>query len=228
MAQESTSIQTSAESVTDATDNLALVETILWEKCCGFWLLPEHLQRLKASADHFSFAYNESRILAQLDEVVKKLKCDSLVRLEFFRDGVINLSTTPSNANREPVKASPARQPVDSLNVWLRHSTSRREQYDQTIVGITGVDEVLLWNEQGEVIGSTTSNLVFELNGQYYTPPLECGVMPGVYRASLIQQGRLQERRIHLDELASCNSIYLINSAIGWREVNLVEPKVTV
>ena len=204
-----------------ADKGMALVETILWEKCCSFWLLPEHLQRLKASAEHFSFAYDEDRILQQLDNVVKNLDCDSLVRLEFHFDGVINLSTTVATADRKPVRVTPAKRPIDSNNHLLPHSTNRRELYHDAFAGMPGVNEVLLWNSQGEVIGSTTSNLVAEIDGQYYTPPLGNGVLPGVYRASLMKEGRLLERKIYLNELPTFSKLYLINSSIGWREVIL-------
>ena len=45
--------QALATSVKSNIPDFALVEAILWEHCCGFWLLPEHLARLKTSAAHF-------------------------------------------------------------------------------------------------------------------------------------------------------------------------------
>ncbi len=202
--------------------DFALVETILWEDCCGFWLLTEHLQRLKASAEQFSFAYDEKRILAQLDDVVKDLSCDSLVRVELHSNGVLNMMAKPASEDRRPVRASPASKPVDIDNVFLYHSTTRRDHFDEIISTVEGVDEVLLWNTRGEVTGSATSNLVVELDGVYYTPPSGNGVRPGTCRANLMEQGRLIERPIRLDELKDCTKVYLINSQIGWREVVLV------
>lgn len=130
----------------------------------------------------------------------------------------------PANADRRPVRATPAKYPIDPDNRLLHHSTTRREHYAQAVAGIDGVDEVLIWNKRGEVTGSCTSNLVFEINGEYYTPPLESGALPGVYRASLIQEGRLTERPIRIDQLQTCTRLYLINSLIGWREVLLEVP----
>jgi len=202
--------------------DFALVETILWEDCCGFWLLTEHLQRMKASAAQFSFVYDEVRILAQLDDVVRNLACDSLVRVELHRDGVLNMMAKPASEDRRPVRASPAQKPVDSDNVFLYHSTTRNDYIHELTSGVEGADEVLLWNNREEVIGSATSNLVVELDGLYYTPPSGNGVRPGTCRANLIQQCRLIERPILLEELKNCTKVYLINSQIGWREVILV------
>ncbi len=202
--------------------DFALVETILWEDCCGFWLLPEHLQRLNASAEQLSFAYDEASILAQLDDVVKNLTCDSLVRVELHSDGVLNMMAKPASEDRRPVRASPASKPVDTDNIFIYHSTTRRDHFDELISTVEGVDEVLLWNTRGEVTGSATSNLVVDIDGVYYTPPSGNGVRPGTCRANLMQQGRLVERPILLKDLKTCTKVYLINSQIGWREVLLV------
>jgi para-aminobenzoate synthetase/4-amino-4-deoxychorismate lyase len=206
---------------TDGDSGFALVESILWEDCCGFWLLSEHMQKMRASAVHFGFVWDEAQVLAQLDEVVKDLSCDSIVRVELRRDGVINMSTKPASGDRSPVRASPSKQPVDPLNHFLQHSTTQRDHLVEAQQGLQHYDEVLLWNTRGEVTGSCTSNLVVEINGEYFTPPVSCGAMPGAYRASLIAEGRLTERPIRLDELALCDKVYLINSRIGWREVIL-------
>ncbi len=215
-------IQGQTDISTGANTDFALVEMILWEDCCEFWLLTEHLQRLKASAEHFSFVYDEARILAQLDDVVKDLDCDSIVRVELHRNGVLNITARPASEDRRPVRATPARMPVDSENVFLYHSTTRHEHYDQVTAGFSEVDEVLLWNSSGEVVGSATSNLIVEIDGLYYTPPSGNGVRTGTYRSNLMQQGRLIERPVRLDELKNCTKVYLINSLIGWREVILV------
>lgn len=199
----------------------ALVESILWEDCCGFWLLPEHLQRLGDSARHFGFVWDEAAVLAQLDDVVKDLDCDSIVTVELHRDGVLNMSAWPASEDRRPVRAAPAATPIDTGNPFLYHTTTRREHLDALCPVMPGVDEILLWNSQGEVTGSATSNLVVEINGEYFTPSVECGVRIDAYRTSLINEGRLFERRIRLDELAACTKVYLINSLIGWREVML-------
>ena len=212
----------SAQREVDLESDFALVESILWEDCCGFWLLPEHLQRLRDSAAHFGFVWNEARILAQLDDVVKDLRCDSLVRVELRRDGTLNMRAKPASDDRRPVRAMPATRPIDTDNAFLYHDTTRREQDAGIYAAVTdGADETLLWNARGEVTGSYTSNLVVEIDGEYYTPPLSSGVLPDAYRTSLMQQGRLVERPIRLDELPACTKVYLINSSIGWREVVL-------
>ena len=45
--------------------------------------------------------------------------------------------------------------------------------------GIPGYDDVLLFNEKGEVTESTIANMAVEIEGKLCTPPVQCGLLPG-------------------------------------------------
>jgi branched-subunit amino acid aminotransferase/4-amino-4-deoxychorismate lyase len=202
--------------------DFSLVETILWEPCCGIWLLPEHLLRLRLSAAHFSFAYEEDRLLCQLDEIAGGLAQHAhIIRVLINLRGDIQLSADPASPDNRPVRAALAKHAIDPTNIFLYHSTTNRQVYDQAKAERQEVGEVILWNNRGEVTESCTSNLIVEIDGQYYTPPVEAGLLPGTYRAHLLAEGNLTERPIAIDALPNFSKIYLVNAAIGWREVIL-------
>ena len=202
--------------------DFSLIETILWESCCGFWLLPEHLARLRISAAHFSCQYNENDLQQKLDNCVKELsRAPHLIRVLVNLDGQITLSVEPSSEDRRPVRAGLARQNIDIENDFIYHKTTRRELYDDAMVGMNEYNEVLLWNAKDEVTESCTSNILFELEDKLYTPPISCGLLPGTLRSNLLEEGSVTERPILTHQLQDCTKIYLINSAIGWREVIL-------
>jgi para-aminobenzoate synthetase/4-amino-4-deoxychorismate lyase len=48
-------------------------------------------------------------------------------------------------------------------------------------------------NERGELCEGGRSNIFVERDGVLLTPPLSCGLLPGVLRAELIAQGRARE-----------------------------------
>jgi len=54
------------------------------------------------------------------------------------------------------------------------------------------------------------------LGGTWYTPPLACGLLPGVYRAHLLRRGRVAERRLARDDLVRAEGVALFNSLRGW------------
>ena len=111
--------------------------------------------------------------------------------------------------------------PVNPNQRWLFHKTTRRQVYDAARAACPGADDVLLWNEQGEVTETTIANVVARLGGRLVTPPLSCGLLPGTLRAWLLDQGQVIEQVIRLDELAGCE-LYRINALRGWQRVALV------
>ena len=78
-------------------------------------------------------------------------------------------------------------------------------------------DEVVLWNERGEVTECCTANLVVEISGRLLTPPVNCGLLPGTYRDFLLKRGILSEQVLTVDDLRNCSRIYLINAVRKWR-----------
>lgn len=199
----------------------SLVETILWEHCCGYWLLPEHLDRLQASAFCLTRSYDPARLEEQLNEVTRELPPrPHLVRVEINAAGEASLSVQSSSQDRAPVRAGLASSPVDAGNPLLYHQTTDRRIYEKACAGVAGYEEILLWNEKGELTESCTANLLCERDGQYVTPPLSCGLLPGTYRASLLRERPYIQRPISIEELPDFTRVFLINSEVGWREVS--------
>ena len=73
----------------------------------------------------------------------------------------------------------------------------------------------MLWNEAGEITESTFGNIAVLLDGRWVTPPLSCGLLPGVGRAVLLHQGRLQEAVVRLQDLPRVQGWAFINSLRG-------------
>ena len=76
-------------------------------------------------------------------------------------------------------------------------------------------------NEAGEPAESTIANLVVELDGMRVTPPLEAGLLPGVFRAELLATGQVRERALTLAELRGASRLWLVNALRGWVEARL-------
>jgi para-aminobenzoate synthetase/4-amino-4-deoxychorismate lyase len=183
--------------------------------------LPEHLQRLRTSSDFFSRPYDEKKLVEQLDKITQGLTPEPhAIHIQIDPEGDIKLSVDPYVEDRSPVVAELAKQSIDVEDIFLYHHTTNRTLYDEAAVSTPGVDEVLLWNEKGEVTESCTSNIIIEQGDQYITPPVNCGLLPGTYRSKLLQEERFTERPIMIDELKECDKVYLINSLVGWREVS--------
>jgi para-aminobenzoate synthetase/4-amino-4-deoxychorismate lyase len=112
-----------------------------------------------------------------------------------------------------------ANQPVDSNNIFLFHKTTHREVYEKSTQ--KGFEDVLLFNEKDELTEFTIGNLVVELNGDFFTPPISCGLLAGTFREYLLETGKIKEKIIYKDEIKNFEKIYLINSLRKWVEIKM-------
>jgi para-aminobenzoate synthetase/4-amino-4-deoxychorismate lyase len=213
--------QTKARILTQRVPDFSLLESILWTPEEGYFLLPYHLARLQDSAGYFSFSADMDAIRNTLDSFAHTLpKTAHKVRLLVARDGGITVqSEILGNAAAQPQRCCLAPEPVDSANPFLYHKTTNRQVYEQALGSCPGYADVILWNEKGEVTESCIANIVVELEGALYTPPVQCGLLAGTYRAYLLEQGKVKKRVIRIDDLAQSPHIYLISSVRKEREV---------
>ncbi len=216
--------------LTDPPKSFELIETLLWEKDKGFWLLERHMERLAASALYFNFKLDEAEVLSALERDAVSQDRDRLrVRLLLAEDGRVTVTSTPLPA---PEKAAVMRYVIsptklDSADAFLFHKTTRRELYDQEWAHYSqtgGADEVVYVNERGELAEGSRTNIFIEQNGQLLTPPLPSGLLPGVLRAELLATGKAKEAVLTLDDLRSAKVAYLGNSVRGLVPAQLIEP----
>jgi len=79
-----------------------------------------------------------------------------------------------------------------------------------------------LWNERGELTETSSANLVVELGSRRLTPPVDCGVLPGTFRAELLARGEIEEAVLPLAELPRATRVWLVNSVRRWVPIEVV------
>jgi len=194
-----------------------LLETLRWSDSEGFIRLDSHLARMRASADYFGFDQPaEARVRAQLDSAVANRYRDARIRILLDRDGNPEIEAHELAAAPDPMRVVLAAEPVSTSDVFLFHKTTRRDVYERARSARPDMDAVLLWNERGEITEATEANIVLEMSGRRVTPPIDCGVLPGVLRGELLNAGEVEERVIQRDDLPRASRIWLISSVRGW------------
>ncbi len=198
-----------------------LIETMLWEG--EYFLLEMHLDRLAGSAEYFGFVCDRDAVATQVMEAAKEFQPGERVRVRLLLDARGSTKITSTKLTEAPggrVKVS--RERVDSGDVWLRHKTTERGLYDREFVAARaeGFDEVIFLNERGEITEGAISNVFVRVDGKLFTPPLESGVLPGIYRQHLLETGA-EERVLTLADLRGAE-VFLGNSVRGmWRVTSL-------
>ena len=186
-----------------------LFESILLEDG-DYFLLADHIARLKNSGEFFGFALQVTRINADLERIaIENPQGSFKVRLMLWKDGRVETHVTPIEELGEVKKVELATEPVDSSDRFLFHKTTRRR----------GGDNEIFWNERGEVTESSIANLVVPIDGELVTPPIESGLLPGVFRNHLLAEGKIRERVITIKEFQDAHEFFLINSIRKWIRV---------
>ena len=77
-------------------------------------------------------------------------------------------------------------------------------------------------NERDEITEGAISNVFIKVKGCYFTPPLECGLLNGIYREYLMKTLKdVREKVITVSDLLSADEILLCNSVRKSRKVEL-------
>jgi para-aminobenzoate synthetase/4-amino-4-deoxychorismate lyase len=199
-----------------------LLETLGYRPGEGYRRLAGHLARLEASARHFGFSFRADAVQGALGRAARPLRAAALVRLLVDAEGRARCETAPLAELPAPLRVAVAPHPVERGSIWLHHKTTRRGVYEAAAAARPDCDDVLLWNDAGELTEATRFNVVVSRDGGAVTPPLCCGLLPGVERAALVSAG-LREAVIRVSELRPGQRLTLINSVRGACEGVVVE-----
>ena len=186
-----------------------------------------HLARLAHSAQHFGFAWNDRIEAACLQalQTVAQAHPTGVFKLRLLLDArgcpLAEASPLPSPPDGpRPVVLATTALPRADRDEFIRHKTTQRQAY-APFAPPAGVFDTLLHNERGELTEFTIGNVALKLDGQWFTPPLHCGLLPGVMRESLLAEGRLRERVLLVGDVPRAEGLALLNSVRGWVDVVL-------
>ncbi len=203
----------------------SLFETMRAEQGGPVRHLDRHLNRLLDSATYFGFVADRDAIeSAVLDALTGDRDMALRVRLVLDRHGRVEVSAVAAPSFPDVVRvAIDTAVPVDPANVFLFHKTTLRRPYEQARQRHPDAEDVILSNTRGEVTESTIANVAVLLDGTWCTPPLDAGLLAGIGRQVALEDGRLTERPIGIEELRAAHEIALLSDNRGWRRAVLLE-----
>ena len=114
----------------------------------------------------------------------------------------LELGPLPETLDR-PLRCAVLPLPVDPGDWRLRHKSSDRSFYEAGLAAAqaAGADEALFIRDDGLLTEGCFTNLFVERDGRLLTPPARLGLLPGVLRRSLIDDGRAVEAELSLSDL---------------------------
>ena len=188
-----------------------------------YFLLEEHLTRLKNSAKYFGISVDVENVQITLHDLAKKNSLGaSKIRLLSDKNGELTIESQPITQLETPLMVTLADEPLDKNNPFLYHKTTNRVIYSHFQKKYSHVFDVLLWNEDGELTEFTNGNIVLEIDGILWTPPINSGLLAGTYRERLIKEETIHEKVLTITDLRKSKKVWFINSVRKWLEVQVV------
>jgi para-aminobenzoate synthetase/4-amino-4-deoxychorismate lyase len=210
-----------------AEPDFELLETMLLDKNKNITDLERHLARMENSARFFNFNFDLGKAFELIKSKTRLMPGNSRLRLLLDFRGNFRLRAYPLKNigwGLEKAKIKLAEECVCSSNKFLRHKTTRRDFYNRQFKKATeaGLDEVIFVNERQEICeGAITNIFIQDDNGEWITPQLDCGLLPGVWRAENIDKLNAAEKVLYVEDLKKAKKILIGNSVRGGIEASL-------
>lgn len=204
------------------TPEFSLFETMLLTREGNWAYREEHLERLARSAEYWGYPFDRAAAEARLADVARGAEGPGVVRLELNAEGEMWLTSREAPAPpEERVRVLLSDRRTDSGDRLLFHKTSARRLYDEEREQAlaAGCWEVLFRNEREGLTEGAITNLFVHSGEKWVTPPVEEGLLPGIWREAFRGQMGASEEPLPLARLVEANRVVVGNSVRGAVEV---------
>ena len=210
-----------------------LIETLRLEQGrVALW--PGHRARLRASALALGYPLDAAALDGWLAERIRGLADDAPQRLRLLlaADGRLSLEAAPLPPTPEPVRIALAADVLgpeavlEADDPWLRHKTTHRPRFaaaQRWLRAHPDHFDLIFGNTAGDLCeGSRSTIYVRDAAGAWLTPPLASGLLPGVKRQALLDDGAVREARLSLADLRQAPALRVSNALRGCLDARLV------
>jgi para-aminobenzoate synthetase/4-amino-4-deoxychorismate lyase len=178
--------------VTRSMPPVDLIETMRFCPLEGIVELDRHLDRLSQAAEALGFRFDRHATRNELQAATFGRKQPGMARLMLSPTGTMAVEVKAIPAPEVPVAVAVRPLPVARDDYRLRYKTSDRDFYDEAWRE-GGAFETVFVDREGWLTEGTFSSLFVKRGDKLLTPPLERGLLPGILRAKLIEEGRAEE-----------------------------------
>lgn len=217
-----------ARFLTGLDPGFSLFETMYATREDGIRQVERHLARLAASAASLGFACPRAEIVAALRQQVAGLAPGqpSRMRLALYKDGRFEIVVAPLEPLPPgPVEVLLAPAPIEDAHGLFAHKTTLRGRYDAGIraAQARGAFDTLFFDADGWLTEGGRSNVFLRIDGEWVTPPVGRGVLPGTMRAALLDdpEWSAREQALRVEDLFRAERIVLTNALRGVVEARL-------
>ena len=203
---------------------LSLIETLRYEPGIGCIRAARHIERMFRSSIALDKQLDPDEAAAQL----RMVSASSPLRLRLVLDEQNRLTCTTHPFTPTPAgtvwRVAIATTKLDAANPLLAHKTSLRQTYEAARAEFPAseIDEVLLENQHGSLCEGSITNLFVKMGEMLVTPALSDGLLEGVLRQELLDEGKAIEGQVRREDIEN-NQFFVGNSLRGLIPANLIQ-----
>ncbi|MCL6698519.1 aminodeoxychorismate synthase component I [Sphingomonas sp. NSE70-1] len=173
-----------------------LIETMRFDPSEGIVDLDRHLDRMRNSSADLDFRFDRHAARNELQAATFGRKQRAMVRLLLSRSGAMAIQAKPYDDPADlPVRVAVRPLPVDPSDFRLRYKTTDRRFLDLARESEDAYETIFV-DPDGQLTEGSRTSIFVERDGKLLTPPLSRGLMPGILRAKLIEEGKAQEAEL--------------------------------
>lgn len=181
------------------------------------FLLEYHLKRLSKTADYFLFRFDVDLIKRSINRELESLNETKKykIRLTLNKWGKISFKIIELDQQKQNLSVIISPNQIKSNKRFQYFKTTNRKLYDEELqqYKTKGYDELIYFNEKGNLAEGAITNILIRKDDKFYTPPVNTGILNGCYRQFILDmKDGVIEKEISLEELLNSEEIFLINS----------------
>lgn len=136
------------------------------------------------------------------------------LRLTFQRVGELELVHETYHPWSSPARLTIIDRPIDEASPLIGMKTLPFSENIEILKWAhdRGFDDAVRFNSSGKLPESAVSNLLLKIEGQWVTPNLASGCLPGITRGLALEWLDIDEAELTAEDLAAAESIYLLSS----------------
>lgn len=178
------------------------------------WALSRHMRRALGSAKRCAIPFPAEAVIR--DAVTSAIEANRYpvgrLRLLFTSTGDFLVTHQAYEEFTQPAKLMIYEHRIVSSGL-----VEKKFPYDANLnlldsARAKGFDDGIMINERGQVTETAVANLLFLIDGNWITPPISDGLLPGVMRAMAIERDGVHVASIKEEELVQVSAALLVSS----------------
>ena len=201
-----------------------LFETMLYESG-EIFLYNFHKKRINEAAQYFLFYFDAEKYDEAVNNVLQNFESNKSYRIKIILNkwGQLRVEYSLFSTSNKDIKlyVSPFR--IDEKDKYFYFKTTKRKLYDDELnsAKAEGFDEVIFLNNQNEITEGSITNIFLRIGSEWFTPPIESGLLNGCYRDYLLKaRSDHHSKKLFLPDLIKCDEIKCVNSLRKERSVS--------